>query len=72
MPRKPDYNVAALNKQTDKKGTVGGAWYNDDATISIVLNSFVVLEGGKELLITLFPIPEATEIQTNNVDDPPF
>lgn len=55
MSRKPDYRVGALDKATDEKATVGGAWINPDGTISIVLNSFVVLNANKSLLITLFP-----------------
>lgn len=55
--RKPDFRVAALNKTTDHKGNVGGAWSNPDGSISVVLNSFIVLRqsGNNELLITLFP-----------------
>lgn len=53
--RKPDFTVKALNKSTDEKGRVGAAWTNKDETISVVLDAFVVLHGGKDLLITLFP-----------------
>lgn len=45
--RKPDYRVG--------KGPVGAGWVNDDQTISIVLNDFVVLSQDGNLLITLFP-----------------
>lgn len=55
MSRKPDYIVKALDKQTDDKARVGAAWQNPDGTVSVVLNSFTVLKGGKETLITLFP-----------------
>lgn len=55
MARKPDYRVAALNKKTDVKGNVGGAWINDDGSITIVFNAFTVIEGGKDMLVTLFP-----------------
>lgn len=30
MSKKPHYRVGTLNKLTDEKGTVGGAWINDD------------------------------------------
>ena len=52
--KKGDYRVAALNKGTDAKNVVGRAWKKDDGTIQIVLDYFVVLHGGKELLLTLF------------------
>lgn len=57
MARKPDYRVGALNKRTNAKGRVGGAWLNPNGTISMVLDPFIVLtqEGNNDLLITLFP-----------------
>jgi hypothetical protein len=56
MAAKPaDFRVGALNKGTEDKGNVGRGWRNDDGTITIVLNPFVVLEASKALLITLFP-----------------
>lgn len=55
MSRKPDYDVGALNKRTDIKGKVGAAWINDNGTITIILDPFVVLTGGSEMVITLFP-----------------
>ena len=50
MSRKPDYRVAAMNKATDDKATVGAAWINDDATISIVLESFVLTTKRREAI----------------------
>lgn len=58
MSRKPDYRVAALNKVTDAKANIGAAWLNKDGSIAVVLESFIVINGGKELLITLFPNKE--------------
>lgn len=55
MSRKPDWDVRAMNKATDEKATIGGAWNNDDGSIAIILNPFVFLESKKELLVTLFP-----------------
>jgi hypothetical protein len=55
MSKKPDYRVGCLDKQTDAKGNIGAAWINDDGTISIVIDAFVVIRGGKQTLITLFP-----------------
>lgn len=56
MPRKPDFWVKAMNKDTNEKSKVGAAWLNPDKSVSIDLNPFVVLTAGKELVITLFPI----------------
>lgn len=54
--RSPDYKVAVLDKSTEKRGNVGAAWDNNDGSISIVLNSCVVLDGNNvNLVITLFP-----------------
>lgn len=56
MVRKSDYRVAALNKVTEASANVGAAWKNEDGTIALILNDFVVLQGCcKELLVTLFP-----------------
>lgn len=52
--RPPEYRLKALNKVTNKKGAVGAGWLNQDGSISIVLDSFVVLSGQDDLLITLF------------------
>jgi hypothetical protein len=61
MSRKPDYRVAAMNKVTDDKSQIGAAWANKDGSITIVLDSFVHLDGGKALLVTLFPNIEETK-----------
>jgi hypothetical protein len=61
MSRKPDYRVAAMNKITDDKNNIGAAWTNKDGSITIILDSFIYLEGGKALLITLFPNKETSE-----------
>ncbi len=43
--KKPDYSLSAMDKDTDRlKGTVGVAWINDDGSISIRLNPFVILD----------------------------
>lgn len=57
--RKPDYHVHAMDKRTDEKSRVGAAWANPDGSIRVVLNPFVVLAAGPNLVITLFtPFPE--------------
>jgi len=59
--RKPDYRVGALDKETDAKSNVGAAWLNEDGTISLILDAFIVIHGGKARLITLFPNKEKAE-----------
>lgn len=55
--KKPDYDVACLDKETEFKGRVGAAWINPDGSVSVVLNHRVSLptQNGTNLLITLFP-----------------
>lgn len=53
--RKPDYRVHAMNKTTGEKNRVGGAWANDDDSISVKLDAFVRLEASTDLVITMFP-----------------
>lgn len=54
--RQPDYRVGCLDKSDERKGNIGAAWLNTDGTIAIVLDPFVVIQGGKDRLITLFPV----------------
>ncbi len=53
--RTPDYNVKAMNKATGEKARIGAGWLNEDNSISIVLNSFTIIESNPNLVITLFP-----------------
>lgn len=53
MKRKPDYRAKAIDKLTDKKGTIGAAWSNADGSISLVLDPFISLHS--DVIITLFP-----------------
>lgn len=56
-PRDHDYNVCAMDKfNRALSGQVGRAWMNEDGTIAIKLNSFVVLDASKDLAIRLFPV----------------
>lgn len=69
--RKPDYQVGAINKITGQKSSkVGGAWKNDNGTISVVLDAFVVFPGGSDTLLTLFPNTEWTERQNQDSEIP--
>ncbi len=54
--KKPDYDLAAMNKLTgDKNYRCGAAWKNDDGSISIKLDPFVVLDANHSgIVITLF------------------
>lgn len=61
MSRKPDYRVGALNKKTDEKSIVGAAWINPSGSISVTLNAFIRIQGGEDLLITLFPNTDKEE-----------
>lgn len=55
--RKPDYRLKAMNKATGVKNrNVGAAWVNEDGSISIDIDAFVVLPGGPELVLTLYPV----------------
>ena len=56
VAKKPDFNLAAIDKITERKGQVGVAWSQPDGTIRIKLNSFVVLDSvSQDLVLTLFP-----------------
>lgn len=57
-PTKPDYTVSAMVKSTEEKGPVGVAWRGQSGSIRIKLNSFVVLHGGNDLVLTLFDVKE--------------
>lgn len=56
-PRPPDYIVWAAGPSG--KGKVGAAWKNDDGTLSLTLNPFVVLSSTTDLTIKLYPNDEA-------------
>lgn len=58
---KPHYRVGCLDKSDDRKSNVGAAWINQDGTISVIIDAFVVVHGGKQTLITLFPNKEQPE-----------
>lgn len=57
-PRAPDYNVRAMSKSRGEKSLVGAAWRNPNGSISVKIDPFVILQGGSDLLITIFPISE--------------
>lgn len=65
--RQPDYSLGALDTSTDEKNPrIGAGWLNEDGTISISLNDFIVLRGSKTMYLRLFPRdkPPATGTST--------
>ena len=54
--RKPDYNLAVLNKDTDSRGTVGVAWNQPDGTIRVKINACTVIDTNQSpnMVFTLF------------------
>lgn len=67
-----DYNVHAMNKTTDAKAQVGRGYKNADGSIAVILNAFVVIPGGRDMLITLFPYDGKFDTkQGKNHDDVP-
>lgn len=60
--RKPDYKAGIMNKRTGEKAySVGSAWINDTGTIALYFDPFIVVPGGPDVLITLFPYDEARD-----------
>jgi hypothetical protein len=59
MSRKPEYILKGLIKNTAQNSRghrLGAAWLNDNGSISIALNPFVVIEGSDDdIVLTLFP-----------------
>lgn len=53
--RKPDYRLKFLNKVTEEKGEIGGAWINPDGSITIVLDPKVLIHQTTAEVLTLFP-----------------
>lgn len=54
-PTKPDYTVGAIQKSTNSKANIGVGWKLPNGQIRIKLNAFVVLNGGEDLVVTVFP-----------------
>lgn len=56
--RTPDFVVKAMQRETDRSQRIGAAWMNDNGSVSIDLDPFVVLEGKDRPIVTLFPWDE--------------
>lgn len=54
MIKKPTHVLKFLDKNTNERGIVGAGWQNEDESISIVLNSKVVLTQNTSTIYTLF------------------
>ena len=56
MGRRPDYRLKLMDKETSMKlNDAGAAWKNEDASITVVLNPWVVNKFQPNLIMTLFP-----------------
>lgn len=55
MGRTPDFDLKAMNKATNEKARAGAGWLNEDGSISIDLDAFIVLPASPDLVLTLFP-----------------
>jgi len=64
LGRKPDYRLKAMDKRTGEKTALGcgAAWWNEDGSISIDIDPFIVLHGGADLVLTLFPLEKITPL----------
>lgn len=57
----PDYILAGMIKgdvpeESKKAPNIGGAWKNEDGSIYLRIDPFVVIKGGDDrVLLTLFP-----------------
>ena len=59
-PNRPNYSLGAMLKGETRdesmRATIGAGWLNDDGSISIKLDPFVVLQGSNpDLVLRLFP-----------------
>ena len=55
-PRKPDFHVWAADTRANISGDIGAAWINEDGTIHIKLNPFVVIDTGvQDMVVKLYP-----------------
>lgn len=69
--RRPDYEIKALNKDTQARQRVGAAWLKDDGSgqIYIKLEPFVTLSGSMNIALTAFPTEEEGPYELPGVGD---
>jgi len=53
--RKPDFRFKFFNKKTEESGHIGAAWFNENGSISLVLEPKVMLVQRRDEVLTLFP-----------------
>lgn len=54
-PKKPDFHIRAIRKGTQEKAEIGVGWKNEDGSIFLKFNPFVVVPVGADYAITAFP-----------------
>lgn len=54
-PRKPDFIIRAKNKNGTQKGEIGAAWLNEDGSLFLKFNPYVVVPVGDDFAIAAFP-----------------
>lgn len=78
--RPPDFNISAMDTETQtKNNSIGVAllsfWKQEDGSIAVKLNDYVVLTGKKSLAIRLWPNNKLKPRRTfsgENDDNTPF
>ncbi len=53
--RKPEWRLKVKRKSTGESAVQGGAWNNEDGSITIKLDCCCTITQDADLLITLFP-----------------
>lgn len=57
--RKPDYRIWVTSPDSKIRGTIGGAWLNEDGSLNLKLDPCVVLGLIPGMTIKLFPSDSA-------------
>lgn len=53
--RNPDYILKAMDKITSEKQRIGAAWLEQDRSLTIKIDRFIVISGQHDAIIKLFP-----------------
>jgi hypothetical protein len=72
--RRPDLTLKAFNTLTNERsGSLGAAWRNDNGSISLKLDRFVVLTSEENWVLTLWPNEQRSNpVPTTDDDAKPF
>lgn len=54
--RRPDWIVKCLNKENGDKGDLGVGWTNDDGSVQLIFNPFVVVPTARHYAIRVFKV----------------